>query len=92
MFTVEYVKDLVWCDADHTFFSCVVKYEEFNEEMPCGVNSVDSYAHIQEIWTKANAGEYGVISEYVPPPPFDPNSIVAVVENGQLVTNGTQNL
>lgn len=67
MFTIEYVKDLKWEDAEHTFFSCVVKYQEFNEEHPTGVNSVDSYAHIQEIWTKANAGEYGVIAEYVAP-------------------------
>lgn len=67
MFTVEYVKDLQWCDSEHTFFECVVKYEEFNAEMPCGVNGTDSYAHIQEIWAKANAGEYGSIAEYVPP-------------------------
>jgi hypothetical protein len=67
MFTVQYVKDLKWCDAEHTFFECVVKYAEFNEELPCGVNGTDSYAHIQEIWAKANAGEYGVIAEYVEP-------------------------
>jgi hypothetical protein len=68
MFTIEYVKDLQWCDAEHTFFSCAVKYAEFNEEHPSGINATDSYAHIQEIWTKGNAGEYGVIAEYVPPP------------------------
>jgi hypothetical protein len=69
MFTIQYVKDLQWCDAEHTMFSCVVKYEEFNEEHPSGINAADSYSHIQEIWTKGNAGEYGVIAEYVPPPP-----------------------
>lgn len=67
MFTVEYVKNLQWCDAEHTLFSCVVKYEEFNEEHPSGINATDSYAHIQEIWAKGNAGEYGVIAEYAPP-------------------------
>lgn len=69
MFTIEYVKDLQWVDADHTMISCVVKYEEFNEEHPSGINGTDSYAHIQEIWKKANEGVYGVIAEYVPPPP-----------------------
>jgi hypothetical protein len=67
MFTIEYVKDLKWQDAEHTFFSCVVKYEEFDEEHPTGVNATDSYAHIQEIWIKGNAGDYGVIAEYVEP-------------------------
>lgn len=67
MFTVEYVKDMKWCDAEHTMFECVVKYAEFNEEHPSGINGTDPYAHIQEIWTKANAGEYGPIAEYEPP-------------------------
>jgi hypothetical protein len=72
MFTIEYVKDLKWDNAEHTSFSCVVKYEEFNEEHPSGINATDTYSHIQELWTKANAGEYGVIAEYVPPPEPQP--------------------
>jgi len=68
MLTIEYVKNLQWEDAEHTMFSCVVKYAESNEEHPAGINSTDQYAHIQEIWAKANAGGYGVIAEYVPPP------------------------
>jgi hypothetical protein len=68
MFTIQYVKDLQWENAEHTFFSCVVKYEEFDEEHPSGINAIDPYAHIQEIWAKGNAGEYGVIAEYIPPP------------------------
>jgi hypothetical protein len=72
MFTVTYVKDLKWADAEHTIFDCVVKYAEFNEEHPSSINTTDPYAHIQEIWTKANAGEYGVIAEYVPPPEPQP--------------------
>jgi hypothetical protein len=68
MFTVEYVKNLQWCDAENTMFNCIVKYTEFNEEHPSSINGVDPYAHIQEIWTKGVAGEYGVIAEYVPPP------------------------
>lgn len=66
MFTIQYVKKLQWCDAEHTMFSCNVKYYEFNEEHPSGINATDNYPHIQEIWAKANAGKYGVIAEYVP--------------------------
>jgi hypothetical protein len=85
MFTIQYVKNLQWCDLEHTFFECVVKYAEFDEENPTGVNGTDSYAHIQEIWNKSNAGEYGVIAEYEPP------NIPAPVEQ-QPNTNGTQEL
>ncbi len=67
MFTIQYVKDLKWENAEHTLFSCIAKYEEFNEEHPTGVNATDPYAHIQEIWAKGNAGEYGTIAEYVAP-------------------------
>lgn len=81
MFTIEYVKDLKWIDAEHTMFDCTVKYAEFNEELPSSINAIDPYAHINEIWTKGIAGEYGVIAEYEPPPvPEQPNS------------NGTQTL
>jgi hypothetical protein len=68
MFTIEYVKNLEWVDTERTAFNCIVKYAEFNEEHPAGINAADPYAHIQEIWTKGIAGEYGPIAEYVPPP------------------------
>lgn len=86
MFTIQYVKDLEWDNAEHTSFSCVVKYAEFNEEHPSGINATDHYAHIQEIWAKGNAGEYGVIAEYVPIPTLD-NS-----PENQPQTTGTQEL
>jgi hypothetical protein len=84
MFTVESVTNLKWVNEEHTMFECVVKYAEFNEAHPTGVNGTDMYAHIQEIWTKGNAGEYGVIAEYVPPPP--------PTEPEQPQTSGTQTL
>lgn len=84
MFSIEYVKDLKWEDAEHTSFSCLVKYAEFNEEHPTGVDALDPYSHIRELWTKGNAGEYGLIAEYVPPPPRPtpiPVSVVGPVTN-----------
>jgi hypothetical protein len=87
MFTIEYVKDLKWCNAEHTVIECIVKYAEFAEEHPSGITGTDYYEHTNEIWTKANAGEYGVIAEYVPPPP-----IVAKPDEEQPETEGTQTL
>lgn len=87
MFTIQYVKDLKWENEEHTLLSCVVKYEEFNEEHLAGVDGIDQYAHIKEIWVKANAGEYGEISEYIPLPPPQPISqetIDKLIEAGLL--------
>jgi len=83
MFTIEYVKNLKWANAEHTVFECVAKYAEFNEEHPSGITPADPYAHIQEIWTKGIAGEYGVIAEYVPP---------NIPAEEQPITSGTQEL
>jgi hypothetical protein len=80
MFTIRYVKNLQWENAEHTFFSCVVKYAEFDEEHPSGINGTDPYPHIQEIWAKGNAGEYGVIAEYVAPPEPLPMEEIPVVD------------
>lgn len=84
MLTVQYVKDLKWSNAEHTMFECIVKYAEFNEEHPSGIDGVDSYPHIQEIWNKGIAGEYGVIAEYIPP------VIIPAPEEEQPTTEGTQ--
>jgi hypothetical protein len=83
MFTIESVTNLEWKNAEHTNFSCNVKYAEFNEVHPAGVNATDPYSHIQELWAKGNAGEYGIIAEYVPSP---------VAANNQPETTGTQDL
>lgn len=69
LFTIQTVRDLRWTDAEHTFFECIVKYAEFEEEHPTGVNSNDKYEHIQELWNNALNNLYGPIAEYVPPPP-----------------------
>ena len=71
MFTIESVTNLQWQNAEHTNFSADVKYAEFNEVHPAGVNATDPYSHIQELWVKGNAGEYGVIVEYVAPPELE---------------------
>lgn len=67
MFTIEYAKDLKWDNKEHTSFTCVVKYAEFDEEHPSMINATDTYAHIQELWNKGNSGVYGEIEEYVAP-------------------------
>lgn len=68
MYTVQYAKDLKWNEPEHTSFDCVVKYQEFDRELPATINAQDTYAHIKELWARGTAGEFGEIAEYVPPP------------------------
>lgn len=87
MFTIQTVQNLKWDNAEHTSFSCDVKYAEFNEFHPTGVADGDQYTHIQELWAKGNAGEYGAIAEYVAP------IYVASLSNlEQPSTQGSQDL
>lgn len=69
MLTIQTVKNLHWVDAEHTRFDCLVKYEQFDEEHPTTVDPNDKYDHQQELWKNGLAGEYGEITEYVPPQP-----------------------
>lgn len=88
MFTIEYAKQLIWCNAEHTAFDCVVKFRQFNEELPTTVDPNDNYAHIKELWANGLAGNYGTIQEYVAPPPPPP---IPEVKNQPTVV-GAQSL
>ena len=61
--TIEYAKNLIWCDVEHTRFNCIVKYKEFDRELPSTVAPEDEYAHIPELWQRGLAGEFGPIAE-----------------------------
>jgi hypothetical protein len=87
---IEYVKNLQWEDAEHTIFSCIVKYEQFTEELPSGVNGVDQTPYIREIWQKANDGFYGVIAEFIAPPEPEPEKVV--IDSTQPTVVGAQTL
>jgi hypothetical protein len=86
MFTIESVTNLKWVDPEHTNFTCDVKYVEFDEVHPSGANPTDPYAHIQELWIKGIAGEFGVIAEceFLVTP--------SVVQKEQPVTTGAQTM
>tara|TARA_R110000822_G_scaffold63812_1_gene156800 strand:+ start:608 stop:1060 length:453 start_codon:yes stop_codon:yes gene_type:complete len=88
-FTIQYVKEPKWCNLEKTIFECVVKYNEFDYEMPVGVNPIDQYSHIQELWINGNKGDYGIITEYEPPAPT-PVYIPTAEDNKQSATIALQ--
>jgi hypothetical protein len=71
MFTLEYAKDPVYLNAEGTFINLIVKFAEFNEELPFGATPDDCEAHGREIFARAKAGEFGEVAPYVPVAPVN---------------------
>jgi hypothetical protein len=87
MLTIEYVKNLAWENAECSYFSCIVKYEQFSDEVPACIYASDNHSHIQEIWSKSIAGDFGSIAEYVPPPePEVSDGATATPSSGEIPT------
>jgi hypothetical protein len=65
------VRNCKWATEDHSSIECEVNFNDVNSEewTPFGANPLDHYEHGREIFAKAVAGEFGVVAEYVAPPP-----------------------
>jgi hypothetical protein len=64
---VEYVKNCVYANAETTKINCLVKFVEFNEELPFTATIDDVETHGKDIFNRAIAGEFGAIAPYVAP-------------------------
>lgn len=82
MFTLEYANTPVYGNADGTNIQLIVKWAEFNEEMPFGATSYDTMPHGVDLYNRAKAGEFGAIAPYVAP----------VIAEDQPNTTGSQDL
>lgn len=80
-FKIEYVKDLKWVDSKKTRIDCIAKFEHIPEEIPFTIDPNDKYKHSWDLWENANAGEYGEIAEYVPPPKTDFETLMDEYKN-----------
>ena len=81
MLTFEYAKDPVYADETGNCISLIVKWEEFNEEMPFGATTYDPEQYGRDLYYRAYAGEFGQVAPYVLPP-----------EPAQPITTGSQTL
>jgi predicted metal-binding protein len=63
---LEYAKNPVWANAEHTMIDLTIKWVEINEEMPFTASPGDVEKHGREIFAAAVAGEYGAVAEFVP--------------------------
>jgi hypothetical protein len=82
MFTLEYANTPVYGNAEGTNIQLIVKWVEFNEEMPFAATSYDTMAHGVALYNRAKAGEFGEVAPYV----------VQTVAEDQPSTTGSQEL
>lgn len=65
---LEYAKNPVWANSEHTMIDLTIKWDGINEEFPFTASPTDVEAHGRAIFAAAEAGEYGPVAEYLPPP------------------------
>jgi hypothetical protein len=67
-FTVEFVTDPVYYNAEETHIECRVKWREIPEVLPFSANAWDPEPHGQLLYAALKSGTYGPIAPFV----FDP--------------------
>jgi len=84
MLTFESAHSPAYAAEDGSCISLMVKFAEFNEELPFGATPHDPHDHGRNIYERAVAGEFGEIVPFVAPS----------TESGQNQpsTQGSQNL
>jgi hypothetical protein len=65
---LEYAKNPVWVNAEHTMIDLVIKWDGINDELPFTASPTDCEAHGRAIFEAAVAGQFGAVAEYVAPP------------------------
>jgi hypothetical protein len=68
MLTIEYAKDCIWDNEEHTAIRMIVKFVEIPEELPFLATSYDPMPYGVELFNNAVAGDYDSIAPYELPP------------------------
>ena len=69
---LQYAKDPRWANAEQTMIDLTIKWDAIDEELPFTASPTDAEAHGRAIFAAALAGEFGLVSEFVAPPPAPP--------------------
>ena len=83
MLTFESAHSPAYASEDGSCISLMVKFAEFNEELPFGATNHDPHEHGRNIYERAIAGEFGDIAPFV---------AGAVAGENQPQTQGAQTL
>jgi hypothetical protein len=66
MVTLEYANTPIWANADGNAITLIVKWKEFNEEMPFGATPYDPEPWGVDLFNRAKAGDFGEVAPYIP--------------------------
>lgn len=69
MLTVESARDPRYSAPDNSTIDLLVKFVELSHEIPFTANPTDITEYGPDLYYRAQAGEYGPVSPYVPPQP-----------------------
>jgi hypothetical protein len=83
MLTIVSAKNPAYATADGSCISLMVKFEEFEEELPFGATPHDPHPYGVELYNRALVGEFGPIAPFVEP---------MVATQPQPTTQGAQTL
>ena len=75
---LEYAKNPVWANAEHTMIDLTIKWVEIDEELPFTASPDDCEEHGRAIFAAAVAGEYGAVTEFVPYVPTQEEKAAAI--------------
>lgn len=66
-----------WANAEQTAIDCMVTFDHIGEPVPFTANAQDTEQHGRDIFTRAAAGEFGEVAEYVPPVQSEAQALAA---------------
>jgi len=67
MFTLEYAKDPIYNSDDGQQILLIIKWQEFQEEMPFNATVFDPEPWGVDLFNRAVAGEFGTVAPFVKP-------------------------
>jgi hypothetical protein len=71
---LEYGKNPVWSNSEHTMIDLIIKWAHINEELPFTASATDCEEHGRAIFRQASQGAFGLVAEYVAPHEPEPGS------------------
>lgn len=57
-----------WANAEHMAIDCLVTFDHIGEPVQFTANPNDSEEHGRDIFALCEAGAFGPVADYVPPP------------------------
>jgi hypothetical protein len=87
---LEYAKDPVWANAEHTAIDLTIKWDGIDEELPFTASQIDPEPHGKAIFEAAAKGDFGKIGDYVPPPEPIPDPKLVGIEIEGVMCSATR--